>query len=216
VKGKLEDQMRISSMIGFFVAAAAAAAQGGWSPPRLATAQVGAAPWNAQSGGIAAYDVSLDAAGAVVGTSIVQDVAPFGAVLGEALSSWRFEPAREGRQAVASRVLALGFFRPPVLLFAAPSSPQYRNTVAPGELPWPTAVVVPPYPPNAIGSAKVILESDISSRGAVTAVRIVSPPTGFDGAAADTARQWTYRPATRAGKPVDSRAFLVFSFAAVQ
>jgi TonB family protein len=66
-----------------------------------------------------------------------------------------------------------------------------------------------------MGSGKVILESDISSRGAVTAVRIVSPPSAFDGAAADTARQWKYRPATRQGKAVESRAFLVFSFAAV-
>ena len=207
--------MRIGSTIGLLLVVATAAAQGAWRPPRLATAQVGDAPWNAQSGGIAAYDVSLDPAGAVIGASIVQDVAPFGALLGEAISSWRFEPARDGGQAVASHVLALGLFRPPVVLFAAPSSPQYRNTVAPDHLPWPTAVVVPPYPPNAMGSGKVILEADISSRGAVTAVRIVSPPTAFDTAAADTARRWTYRPATREGRAVESRAFLVFSFAAV-
>jgi len=207
--------MRFGSTIGFILAAVTATAQGEWKPPRLASAQVGAAPWNVQSGGIAALDVSLDAAGAVVSTSVVQDLAPFGALLNEDIRSWRFEAARDGGQAVPSRVLALGFFRPPALHFAAPSSPRYRNTVAPEELPWPTSVVVPPYPPNAIGSAKVILESDISSRGAVTAVRIVSPPTAFDGAAADTARQWKYRPAARAGKPVDSRAFLVFSFVAV-
>ena len=207
--------MRVGATIGLFLAVATAAAQGEWRPPRLATARVGDAPWNAKSGGIAAYDVNLDAAGAVVSASIVQDVAPFGALLGEAIPSWRFEPAREGGRAVASRVLALGFFRPPVLLFAAPTSPSYRNTVAPDELPWPTSVVAPPFPPNVMGSGKVILESDISSRGVVTAVRIVSPPTAFDGAAADTARQWKYRPATREGRAVESRAFLVFSFAAV-
>lgn len=206
--------MRIGSTVGLVLAAATAAAQGGWVPPRLATAQVGAAPWNAVSGGIAAYDVSLDENGAVADASIVQDVPPFGAVLGEAIRSWRFEPARDGGRAVASRVLALGFFRPPALHFPAPSSPRYRDAVAPDEIPWPTAVVVPPYPPNAVGSGKVILEADVSSRGAVTGVRILSAPTAFDGAAADTARQWTFRPASRGRRPVESRAVLVFSFVA--
>jgi TonB family protein len=201
--------------IGLLLAVATAAAQGAGSSPRLVAAQLSAAPWNAQGGGIAAYDVSLDAKGAVVSANIVQDVAPFAALLGEAVTSWRFEPAREGNRAVASRVLALALFRPPAMFFAAPTNPTYRNTVAPDELPWPTSVVVPPHPPGAIGSGKVVLEADISSQGAVTAVRVVSPQTGFDGAASDAARQWKYRPAARNGQPVASRAFLVFSFPAV-
>jgi TonB family protein len=206
--------MKIGSTVGLVLAAATAAAQGGWVPPRLATAQVGAAPWNAVSGGIAAYEVSLDETGAVAGARIVQDLPPFGALLGEAIRSWRFEPAREGGRAVASRVLALGLFRPPALLFTAPANPRYRDADAPEEIPWPTAVVVPPYPPNAVGSGKVILETDVSSRGAVTGVRILSGPTAFDGAATDTARQWTFRPAARGRQPVESRAVLVFSFVA--
>jgi TonB family protein len=206
--------MRIGSTVGLVLAAATAAAQGAWVPPRLATAQVGTAPWNAVSGGIAAYEVSLDETGAVVGASIVQDLPPFGAQLGEAVRSWRFEPARDGGRAVASRVLALGLFRPPALQFPAPSSPRYRDAVAPDEIPWPTSVVVPPYPPNAIGNGKVILEAAISNRGAVTDVRILSAPTAFDGAATDTARRWTYRPAARAGEAVASRVVLVFSFVA--
>jgi TonB family protein len=206
--------MRIGSTVGLVFAAATAAAQGGWVPPRLAAAQVGAAPWNAVSGGIAAFEVSLDATGAVVGTSVVQDLAPFGAQLDDAIRSWRFEPAREGGKAVATRVLALGLFRPPALHFPAPDRPRYRDAVAPDELPWPTSVTVPPFPPRALGSGKVILEVDVSSEGAVTAVRVLSAPTAFDGAATDTARQWTYRPAARAGRPVESRAFLVFSFVA--
>ena len=207
--------MRVGSTVGLFLAAAAAAAQGSWSPPRLAGAAVSAAPWNAQAGGIAAYDVSLDASGAVVSAAIVQDLAPFGALLGEDLRSWRFEPARVGDRAAASRLLVLGFFRPPLLLFAAPSNPTYRNTVAPDEIPWPTAVVVPPHPPNVMGSGKVVIEAEVSSRGAVTAVRVVSATTAFDAAAADTVRRWTFRPAKYEGRPVAARVVLVFSFPAV-
>jgi TonB family protein len=66
-----------------------------------------------------------------------------------------------------------------------------------------------------MGSGKVILEADVSSRGAVTAVRRVSAPTAFDSAATDTARRWVFRPARREGRPVESRVVLVFSFPAV-
>src|SRR5262245_50367394 len=133
-------------------------------------------------------------------------------MLGEALPGWRFEPAREGGRAVPSRVLVLGFFRPPAISFAPPENPRYKNTTAPEDIPWPTAVSVPPYPPNALGSGKVVVEADISDAGRVTAARVVSPATAFDSAAADAARQWTFRPATRANRAIASRAFLVVSF----
>jgi hypothetical protein len=198
---------------GLIVAGAAfASAQGGSSLPRLVAAELGPAPWNVQSGGIAAYDVQVDEQGAVTSAEIVQDVAPYGAMLGDALPSWRFEPAREGGQPVASRVLVLGFFRPPGITFAAPESPKYKSTVAPDDIPWPTSVAVPGYPLNATGSAKVVLEADVSDAGAVAGARILTPPTPFDGASREAIRQWTFRPASRGNRDVASRAFLVFSF----
>ena len=111
-----------------------------------------------------------------------------------------------------SRVLVLGFFRPPGTTFATPESPRYKSTVAPAEIPWPTAVVVPPYPPNALGSGKVVMEADVSDAGKVAGLRVLSTATPFDGAAQDTARQWTFRPASRGNREVASRAVLVFSF----
>ena len=114
-----------------------------------------------------------------------------------------------------SRVLVLGFFRPPGLTFAAPESPRYKGTVAPDEIPWPTSVVPPAYPANAVGSGKVVLEVDISDRGAVTGTRILSEATPFDGASSAAVRQWTFRPASRGNREVASRAFFVFSFVGV-
>ena len=194
------------------LAAGAAFAQAGSSLPRLVSAGLGSAPWSVQSGGIAAYDVHLDETGAVTSTEIVQDVAPYGAMLGEALPSWRFEPARSEGRAVKSRVLVLGLFRPPATAFAMPSAPRYKSAVAPSDIPWPTSVAVPPYPPNALGSGKVALEADVSEAGTVTAVRVVSPTGAFDGAASDAARQWKFRPARQGTRDVASRAFLVMSF----
>ena len=207
--------MRKRVALSCFVAAGLAAAMASAEPadlPRLVAAEVEPVPWNAESGGIAAFDVSLDATGGVVGTNPVQDLEPYGPQLGGDILSWRFEPAREQGRPVPSHVLVLGYFRPPATMFAGPEHPRYRDTVAPEVIPWPTAVVVPPYPPNALGSGEVVLETDLSDAGAVTNVRVVSEPTPFDGAAQDTAWTWTFRPARRGGQSVVSRAYLVFSF----
>jgi TonB family protein len=195
--------------------AASAAAQDAFEPPRLTSARIEGAPWHAQSGGIAAFDVALDERGNVKGATLVQDVAPYAALLGEALPSWTFEPARAGGRAVASRVLVLGFFRPPVLSFAAPDNPRYKQTQAPPEIPWPTEVGVPPFPPNVLGDGKVLVEADVSAEGAVTATRVVWPGTPFDSAAEQAAKQWKFRAASREGRPVAARVFLLFSFAGV-
>ncbi len=180
--------------------------------PSLQAAQIEPVPWNARSGGIAAFDVSLDAMGSVVRAEPVQDVAPYGAQLAAALPSWRFEPARADRVPVPTHVSVLGYFRPPATAFAVPPHPRYKDTVVPDVIPWPTAVVVPPYPPDALGSGAVFLEADVSDAGAVTNVRVLPGPTAFLGAAQDTALRWTFRPARRGGQAVASRAFLVFSF----
>jgi TonB family protein len=195
-----------------FLVARDVAAQGSTSPPHLVAAELDPAPWNVMSGGIAAFDVKVDEKGSVTAADVVQDVAPYSAMLGASLGSWRFEPAREGGRAVPSRVLVLGFFRPPAIHFAAPENPRYKGASAPPELPWPTSVVVPPYPPNVLGSGRVIIEADVSSRGLVTATRVLSPPGAFDSAATQSLQQWKFRPAKRGNHDVGSRAFIVLSF----
>jgi TonB family protein len=180
--------------------------------PRLVSAHVGPSPWNATSGGIAAFDVQLDETGAVTSVETVQDLQPYGPQLAEALRSWRFEPAKEDGRPVASHVLVLGFFRPPQTDFAAPESPRYKSTSAPDDIPWPTSVMVPPYPPNALGSGIVALEADISEDGAVTGTRVLASAAPFDSAATQSVAQWTFRPARRGNRDVPSRAFFVVSF----
>jgi len=194
-------------LVGLATTAMAQATQ----PPRLVSAQLDPAPWNVRAGGIAACEVTLDERGAVVSAELVQDVPPFGAQLKDAVRSWRFEPAHEGDRRVGARVLVLGFFRPPAT-FATPESPLYKTTHAPEEIPWPAYVAVPPFPANVVGSGKVVVEADVSEDGKVTSAHAHGAATAFDSAALDAARQWTFRPAARSGRPVASRAFLVFSF----
>jgi TonB family protein len=117
-----------------------------------------------------------------------------------------------GGQAVAAPILVLGFFRPPATAFAAPDAPRYKDAVAPEELPWPTSVAVPPYPPNALGNGMVVLEADVSERGTVTRTRVLSRAGPFDAAAGDALAKWAFRPARYKGREVQTRAFFVFSF----
>jgi TonB family protein len=203
------------SLGGFVLLVTTGAAQDAYTPPQLTSARIEGAPWSVQSGGIAAFDVTIDERGSVKQVGVVQDVAPYGALLADALPSWRFEPARAGGRAVASRVLVLGFFRPPLLSFPAPENPRYQQTQAPPEIPWPTEVGVPPYPPNVLGDGRVLIEADVSAEGAVTRTRIVWPGTPFDSAAEQAAKLWRFRAASRDGRPVASRVFMLFSFAGV-
>lgn len=203
--------MRILLSMVVLAGVAASVTAQATEPPRLASAHLGDAPWNVLAAGIAACDVSIDENGAVVGAELVQDVPPFGAQLAEAVRSWRFAPAREGDRRVGARVLVLGLFRPQATV-PAPEKPLYKTTQAPEELPWPTFVALPPYPANVMGSGKVVVETDVSDEGKVVSVRALGAATAFDSAALDAARQWTFRPAARAGRPIPSRAFLVFAF----
>lgn len=192
--------------------AAPAPAQTPFTPARLVSAWAPPSPIGAQSGGIAAFDVTLDERGSVTGVDAVQAFAPYGDLLGEALRGWTFEPARDQGKAVRSRVLVLGFFRPPELAVIAPPRPRYKDAVAPPELPWPTSVTVPPYPPNALGSGMVILEVDVTAEGKVARSRVLNPGSPFDSAAMGAAQAWVFRPASRNGHPSPTRAFFIFSF----
>jgi TonB family protein len=73
-------------------------------------------------------------------------------------------------------------------------------------------VGVPPYPPNAVGSVTVLVEVTIAESGNVADARIVGEASGFDDAASSAARSWRFRPASRAGSPVEARAYLLFVF----
>jgi TonB family protein len=208
----LRRRARAGFLLSLALVAQASAQNASPTPPRLVSGEIPPAPWNVRSGGIAALDVTVDESGSVARADIVQDVAPYGETLRESLQRWRFEPARDQGRAVASRVLVIGFFRPPELAVPAPERPRYKETTAPDDIPWPTSVTVPPYPPNALGSGKVILEADISEEGKVVGVRVLNPGSQFDSAATGAAQAWTFRPASRNGRPVAARAYMVFSF----
>ena len=88
-----------------------ASAQGAPTPPHLLKAIVPPSPFNVQSGGVAAFALAVDEKGSVTAVDTVQDVAPYGDALREALRGWSFEPARRQRRALAPASVESGAAR---------------------------------------------------------------------------------------------------------
>jgi len=81
-------------------------------------------------------------------------------------------------------------------------------------VPFPIQQVRPPYPPNVVGDGVVLVEVLVTPQGGVGRARVIGAGTGFDPAALDAARQWVFRPARRADRPVPACAYLIFGFRA--
>jgi TonB family protein len=187
-----------------------------YEPPRLTRVAVDAVPFNTRAAGVVAFEAAVTATGTVGGVKTIKAVEPFTALIAGPLPSWGFEPARQGGQAAPTAVLVLGVFRPAMLLFPAPPSPDPRQYDLSPEVPRPVSWAIPPYPPNAIGSATVVVEVTVGDDGTVKDARVVTDRTGFDDAATSTARGWTFQPAQRGGRPASARVEMIFDFRAPQ
>jgi TonB family protein len=183
-----------------------------YEPPALQNGTVEPVEIMTAAAGMVLADLTVSERGMVTNTRLIQDVAPFGDLTRKSIASWRFTPARLDRVATESHVLVIGLYRPPAILFPVPEVPRAPAPDDDDSIPFPTNLVVPPYPPNHIGSESVLVQADVDETGRVTAASALTPSTGFDGSAVSTAREWTFRPAMKDGKAVPSRIFMIVSF----
>jgi len=183
-----------------------------YDPPKLQGGSIKAVQLMTTTAGMVLLDLTVSQRGLVTNTRVVKDVAPFGDLTKESIASWRFEPGRVNRVATDSRILVIGLYRPPMLLFPLPQLPKAPALDEDDAVPFPTEVAVPPYPPNRVGGASVLVEIDVDERGQVVSATTLGPETGFDDAAASTARAWKFRPAREGGTPVRSRVYMIVSF----
>jgi protein TonB len=110
-------------------------------------------------------------------------------------------------------VLVAGIFRPRILLQGpALGSPPVATGAISREVPSPIAPVNPDYPPRVLGDGVAVIEVLVARDGRVESAAVIHSAGGFDGAALDAARKWTFRPAERDGVPVPAYAYLVFGF----
>jgi len=174
--------------------------------PRLGSAGASTPPQSVVGGGFAALVLTVEA-GRVVATRPLQGGGPWLALLEGDVAGWRFEPADAD-----GRVLAAGLYRPPQLYPDVEPSAGPEPSGADQDLPFPVRVRQPAYPPDAVGSAAVVVEVLVAEDGAVAQRRVVGPQARFDEEALSAAGEWRFRPARRGDSAVPARACLVFAF----
>jgi TonB family protein len=158
-------------------------------------------------------DLSVDASGSVRDLKLLRGPRTGVGSTSSTFASWRFQPASDETGTVSSHVLVTVLMRPPES-FDQPALGQPAIDLAPSndELPYPTVMRRPRFPPNAQGSGVVLVELLIGVDGRVSSAAVVQGAPGFDREAMLTARDWVFRPARRAGEPVTSYAYVIFGF----
>jgi TonB family protein len=194
-----------------------------FEPARYESGELFTQPPMTLGGGEVLLELGVAASGEVSDVTVLRTTPPFGDLLVTAVRGWRFAPAREVQEDadvpvdVDSKVLVVGFFRPPTF-YDAPARGEVPVDVAPPtrEVPFPTTMVAPLYPPQVYFhmSQTVGVEVEVGLKGEVTSSKVVRPAESADlsASAMDAAKEWRFRPARRDGRTVRSVAYIVFGF----
>lgn len=175
-------------------------------------------------GGEVLLEVSVDKTGAVTAMTPLRETATFTERMTQSVKTWRFQPAEAEipavrrkpggptTEAVDSRVLVAGVFRRPSVIGVTFGEPVKDVATASTDIPFPTNLVTPPYPPGTMSPGVVLVEVRVDAGGAVTDAKIRIPSPGYDSASLSTARQWRFRPARPGGGAAASVAYIVFGY----
>jgi TonB family protein len=175
-------------------------------------------------GGEVLLEVSVDRTGAVSGIKPLRETATFTERMTEAVRTWHFSPAEAEipaarrkpggptTETVDTKVLVAGVFRRPALVGATLGEPIRDVATASTEIPFPTSVVTPPYPPGAMSPGVVLVEVRVNAKGGVSDAKIRIPSPGFESAALSTSREWKFRPAHSGEATAPAVAYIVFGF----
>ena len=193
------------------VAAIVVAAPEGRVPARYRSGALPQIPLHAVGGGEVILEVSVTRGGVVNAMTVARSSPTFTDVMTAAVRGWRFQPA-EDNGAVDSRVLVAAVFRPPTINTPTLGSGSSDVTTLSRDVPSPTRIVTPSYPPQSLDNRAVLVEVRVAAAGAVTSADVIGAASGFDDAALKAARGWTFRPAEVAGAPVPAVAYIIFGF----
>ena len=175
-------------------------------------------------GGEVMFEVTVDRTGAVSVIKPLRETATFTERMTQAIKTWRFKPAEKDipeaqrkpggptTQRVDAKVLVAAVFRRPSVIGLTLGEPVRDVAAASADIPFPTLVVPPAYPPAALSPGVVLLEVRVNAIGAVADANVRLPAPGFDSVALSTARQWKFRPAKSGGTGAPAVAYIVFGF----
>jgi TonB family protein len=188
-------------------------------PARFLGGSLPMQPQRTQSGGEVLLELRVGTSGTVTEVIALRTSPPFTELLRQAVQGWRFEPARtmmgerDKQESVEAGVLVAGCFRPPKLYAGAmPGEPPQDISHASPDIPHPTSMATPRYPPDGLRDQVVLVEVELRKDGSIAETSVVRSAPGFDTAALDAARQWRWRPALWRGKTVPAFAYIVFGF----
>jgi hypothetical protein len=159
-------------------------------------------------GGEVVLVLTVDESGQVGDVLTVRDTPPYTDLLRGVVGRWTFAPARDDTGgSIASRVLAVGVFRPPTTSGPAVGSPPRDLAPAPAGVPWPVSTVPPAYPVQALGDGTALVEAAVDADGPAAVRVLTASASVFGEAARVAAEQWRFR----AGA-APAYAYLVFGF----
>jgi len=175
-------------------------------------------------GGEVLLEVTVAPTGAVTGIKTLRETATFTERMIQAVKTWTFTPSEveipaarrkaggPATEAVETRVLVAGVFRRPSVIGITLGEPIKDVATASPDVPYPTSLVTPTYPPGTMSPGVTLVEVQVDARGGVSSTKLRVSAPGFDSASVSTAQQWRFRPARVAGANAPSVAYIVFGF----
>ena len=175
-------------------------------------------------GGEVLLEVTVGPTGAVTAIKTLRETATFTERMLQTVKTWTFTPSEAeipparrkpggpATEAVETKVLVAGVFRRPSVIGITLGEPIKDVAAASPDIPYPTSLVTPTYPPGTMSPGVTLVEVQVDARGGVSSARIRVPSPGFDSASVSTAQQWRFRPARPGGANAPSVAYIVFGF----
>jgi TonB family protein len=193
-------------------------AQERFASARLLSGDAPPLPAQNITGGQVLIEAAVDRTGSISGTTVLRTTQPFEGLVTEAMRGWRFSPAEGTRPdgtkgPIDTKVLVAAVFRPPTLMDGPGIGESPRDVAPPSaQVPFPIAIVVPPFPPLALAGGVVMLEVDVRPDGLPGKALVIRSGPGLDGAATEAVGQWRFRPARLGGSAAPSVAYVIFTF----
>jgi TonB family protein len=214
--------------IAFAILVPPGAAQDPWTPARFDQGASPSIPQVAVAGGEVFLELTVTGSGAVDRADVLRTTPPFTDVLLGAVRGWRFRPAERRTtriaggppgtvtarmtEAVEAKVLVAAVYRPPSMQTPTLGEPP-RNISSPtAGVAYPLTTITPGFPPRALSDGVVLLEVGVGTDGRVTDATVLRSDGGFDQAALDAVRLWTFQPARVDGQVEETYAYVVMAF----
>src|SRR5579872_934417 len=157
----------------------------------------------------------LNSKGSIKKVDVLRDPVSMAKIATSSVGHWKFRPASEGGEAVASQVPVVSVSRPantsslglphalepmnlkPVVTEQDCAS-KTTSDVPAGIL----ATAYPDYPVNSIARGSVVIQVTVDAAGKMKKTEVLHPMASFTQFAFDALKSWRFRPAVFRGEPV--------------